>query len=433
MKYLLICSLILFSSSSLIKTGNPEINEQINADLDYLVNFYKTRHKNPEISLMEKETSSALANELRQVGYEVTENFGGYGIVGMLKNGKGPTILYRTDMDALPMAEKTDLEYASKITTEYNGSTVGTMHSCGHDMHMTTWLGTARAMAEMKDQWKGTLMLIGQPAEEIGAGAKMMIDEGLYEKFGVPDYGVGLHSSPTIAAGQVGFGKGFTMANTEMIDINVFGYGAHGASPHMSIDPVVIASMIVMDLQTIVSRNLKPTESAVVTVGAIQGGVKHNIIPDEVVLKLTVRTYTEEVRMMVHKRIREISRGVAIAAGLPDDKLPVVTIPDVFTPANYNNPELVDKLTVSAEMAIGTDNVIYAEPQMVGEDFSRYGRTEHKVPTVLYWLGTVPDDRMESGNLPGLHSPFYYPDPEKSIETGVKVSTQGLLDLFNSK
>jgi amidohydrolase len=244
---------------------------------------------------------------------------------------------------------------------------------------------------------------------------------------------VGLHSSPSIPAGQVGFGKGYTMANTESIDIKVFGQGAHGASPHMSIDPVVISSMIIMDLQTIVSRNLKPTESAVVTVGAIQGGIKHNIIPDEVTLKLTVRTYKEEVRQMVHKRIKEICRGVAIAAGLPEDKMPEVIIPEVFTPANYNNPALVDKLTISANNAIGNENVIYAEPQMVGEDFSRFGTTEHNVPTVLYWLGTVPDARMKSGDLPGLHSPFYYPEPKTSIETGIKVTSQGLIDLFKQQ
>lgn len=433
MKYLLIASLFVITAFSNTSSPKEEIANYLAVDMDYLVEFYKKRHQNPEISLMEKETAKDLASELKEAGFEVTENFGGYGIVGILKNGKGPTILYRTDMDALPMEEKTNLAYASSVTTEYNGATVATMHSCGHDIHMTTLLGTARAMVEMKKQWKGTLMVIGQPAEEIGAGAKMMLDAGLYEKFGVPDYGIGLHSSPTIAAGQIGLGKGFTMANTESIDIKVFGQGAHGASPHMSIDPVVISSMIVMDLQTIVSRNLKPTESAVVTVGAIQGGVKHNIIPDEVTLKLTVRTYTEEVRMMVHKRIKEISRGVAIAAGLSEDKLPEVTIPKEFTPANYNNPELVDRLTASANKAIGSDNVLYAEPQMVGEDFSRFGSTSHKVPTTLYWLGTVPDDRMKSGDLPGLHSPFYYPAPRKSIETGVLVTSQGLIDLFNQK
>jgi len=201
----------------------------------------------------------------------------------------------------------------------------------------------------------------------------------------------------------------------------------------MSIDPVITASMIVMELQTIVSRNLKPTESAVVTVGAIKGGIKHNIIPDEVTLKLTVRSYSEEVRQMIHKRIKEISRGVAIAAGLSEDKMPKVVIPDSFTPANYNDPDLVDKMIASAGTAIGKENVIYAEPQMVGEDFSRYGQTADKVPTVLFWLGTVPDERMKSGNLPGLHSPFYYPEPKKSIESGVSVVSQSLLDLFNNK
>jgi hippurate hydrolase len=429
MKNMLLALLVLVVSAFTL-APDPGINSIVKEDLPYLLDFYKTRHQNPEISLMEKETSAALAAELRNIGFEVTENFGGYGIVGIFRNGDGPSILYRTDMDALPMYEKTELDYSSNLTTIYNGAEVGTMHSCGHDMHMTTWLGTARAMVKMKDQWSGTLMMIGQPAEEIGAGAKMMLDAGLYDKFGVPDYGIGLHCSPTIPAGQVGFGKGFTMANTESVDIKVYGVGAHGASPHMSIDPVVIGSMIVMDLQTIVSRSLKPTESAVVTVGAFQGGTKHNIIPDEVTLQLTVRTYTNEVRQMVHKRIREISRGAAIAAGLPEDKMPEVTLRS-FTPANYNNPELVDKLTVSAGKAIGKDQVIYAEPLMVGEDFSQFGQTEHKVPTVLFWLGTVPDTRMKSGDLPGLHSPYYFPEPELSILTGISVTTQSLVDIFN--
>ncbi|MFK7954417.1 MAG: M20 family metallopeptidase [Ekhidna sp.] len=431
MKYLLVLPFLIFSAFSNPKNATKQINDYLSADIDYLIDFYKQRHQRPEVSLKEKETSKALATELQKAGFKVTENFGGYGIVGILKNGDGPTILYRTDMDALPMIEKTNLDYASTFTMEDNGAEVPTMHSCGHDIHMTSLLGTARAMSKMKNDWKGTLMLIGQPAEEIGAGARAMLNDGLYEKFGVPDYGVGLHSSPSIPAGQVGFGKGYIMANTELLDIKVFGQGAHGASPHMSIDPVVIASMIVMDLQTIVSRNLKPTESAVVTVGAIQGGIKGNIIPDEVTLKLTVRTYKEEVRQMVHRRIKEISKGVAIAAGLPDDKMPEVIIPELFTPANYNNPDLVDKLTASASNAIGEENVLYAEPQMVGEDFAMYGTTEHKVPTVLYWLGTVPASRVESGDMPGLHSPFYYPDPKTSIETGVKVTSQGLMDLFN--
>lgn len=427
-----ILSLLSITVLGLLSWNGPVTPaEWIKKDLPYLLEFYKTRHQNPEVSLQEKETAKALAGELRQIGFEVTENFGGYGIVGILKNGEGPTILYRTDMDALPMAEKTGLPYASKRVPGEDED--GAMHSCGHDMHMTTWLGTARALANMKDQWKGTLMLIGQPAEEIGAGAKMMIDNGLYQTFGVPDYAVGLHCSPTIPAGQVGFGKGYTMANTEKITINVYGQGAHGASPHMSIDPVVIASMIVMDLQTIVSRNIKPTDAAVVTVGVFQAGTAYNVIPDGAKLELTVRTYAEETRQLVHKRIKEICRGVAMGAGLPEDKMPEVIIPDVFTPANYNDPELVDHLVASAQQAIGTEQVIDAEPLMIGEDFSRYGLTPEDVPAVLFWLGTAPQARIESGDLPGLHSPFYYPDPEKSIETGVAVTAQGLLDLFNGE
>lgn len=429
MRLFLLSLTLLFTSSAALPGPEP-LKQLIDKDLPFLLEFYKKLHQNPELSLQEEETARTLAAELRKLGFEVTEKFGGHGIVGLLRNGEGPTLLYRTDMDALPMLEKTGLEYASRKTVPYNGQEIGAMHSCGHDMHMTTWLGTARALVEMKEQWSGTLLLIGQPAEEIGVGARRMLEDGLYEKFGTPDYGLALHCSPTIPAGQVGFGKGYTMANAEMIDIIVKGVGAHGASPHQSIDPVVLASMMVMDLQTIVSRNVKPTETAVVTVGAIKGGTKHNIIPDEVTLQLTVRTFKEEVRQLVHRRIREIARGTAIAAGLPEDKMPEVIIPETFTPANYNEPELTERLMASAGKAIGPEQVVPAEPLMVGEDFALYGRTEHEVPTVLFWLGTVPGKRMASGDLPGLHSPFYYPEPETSLRTGIQVMTQSLLDLF---
>ncbi|MEO1053607.1 MAG: amidohydrolase [Bacteroidota bacterium] len=428
--FLLTLITILISGNSIVLA--PVIDtEKIEADVDYLVDLYKSIHQLPELSLQEKETSKRLADELRKVGFDVTENFGGYGIVGILKNGKGPTILYRTDMDGLPMYEKTGLPYASKVEVPYNGGTVGTMHSCGHDIHMANWVGTARYMAQIKDQWKGTLMFVGQPAEEIGVGAKMMLDAGLYEKFGVPDYGIGLHSSPTLPAGTVGLSEGYTMATAEFADIKVFGVGAHGASPHMSIDPIVVASMIVMDLQTIASRSVKPVDDVVVTVGAIKGGTKHNIIPDEVTLQLTIRTFTEEVRQLVHRRIEEISRGIAIAAGLPEEKMPEVTFNTAYTPANYNDPSLINSMRQSASKVIKPDLVMEAEPQMVAEDFSLYAKTKHKVPTVLFWLGTVPDHRIQSGDLPGLHSPFYYPEPAKSLETGVAVVSQSMVDLFN--
>ena len=292
--------IVPFLISSFISKNN-NFENFIETEIPYLRELYIDIHKNPEISLMEKETSIKLANELRKVGFEVEENFGGYGIVGILKNGEGPTILYRTDMDALPMEEKTGLPYASKVITK---NIDGTMHSCGHDMHMTVWTGTARALVDRKSEWSGTIIMIGQPAEEIGAGAAMMLNAGLYEKYPIPDYGIALHASPTIPSGKVGFGKGYIMANTESVDIKIFGQGSHGAVPHMSIDPIVTASMIVMELQTIVSRNLNPLDDAVITVGSIKGGTKHNIIPDEVNLQLTIRTYKEEVRNLIHKRIK---------------------------------------------------------------------------------------------------------------------------------
>ena len=384
--YYLIPALFLFSFN--IKN---EFKSYLEKDIPYLKNLYLDIHQNPEISLMEKETSIKLADELKKIGFDVTENFGGYGIVGVYKNGNGPTILYRTDMDALPMEEKTELPYASKVITKnFDGNDVGTMHSCGHDMHMTVWTGTARALVERKDDWNGTIIMIGQPAEEIGAGAAMMLKEGLFEKFPVPNYGIALHSSPTIPSGKVGFGKGYIMANTESVDIKVYGQGAHGASPHMSIDPIVTASVIIMELQTIVSRNINPLDDAVITVGSIKGGTKHNIIPDEVDLQLTIRTYKEEVRNLIHKRIKEICNGVASSMGLEKSRWPNVVIPDTFTPANYNDEKLVDIMKKVSISAIGDENVIVSEPQMVGEDFARSGNTDHDIPTVMYWLGTVP-------------------------------------------
>jgi len=425
--------LLIFSFNPI----NNKFENYVETEIPYLKELYIDIHKNPEISLMEKETSIKLANELRKVGFDVEENFGGYGIVGILKNGEGPTILYRTDMDALPMEEKTGLPYASKVKTKtFDGNEVGTMHSCGHDMHMTVWTGTARAMVERKNEWSGTMMMIGQPAEEIGAGAAMMLKAGLYEEFPIPDYGIALHASPTIPSGKVGFGKGYIMANTESVDIKIFGQGSHGAAPHMSIDSIVTASMIVMELQTIVSRNLNPLDDAVITVGSIKGGTKHNIIPDEVNLQLTIRTYKDEVRNLIHKRIKEICNGVAASMGLDESRWPKIIMPEQYTPANYNDELLIDIMTNVSNSIIGEENVVTAEPQMVGEDFARYGSTKENIPTAMYWLGTVPKERMDKYNsgeyaLPALHSPFYYPDIENSIRTGVKVSTESLIKLFN--
>ena len=434
-RYIILIVPFILISSFISKNNNFE--NFIESEIPYLRELYIDIHKNPEISLMEKETSIKLANELRKVGFEVEENFGGYGIVGILKNGEGPTILYRTDMDALPMEEKTGLPYASKVITKnIDGNDVGTMHSCGHDMHMTVWTGTARALVDRKSEWSGTIIMIGQPAEEIGAGAAMMLNAGLYEKYPIPDYGIALHASPTIPSGKVGFGKGYIMANTESVDIKIFGQGSHGAVPHMSIDPIVTASMIVMELQTIVSRNLNPLDDAVITVGSIKGGTKHNIIPYEVNLQLTIRTYKEEVRNLIHKRIKEICNGIAASMGLDESRWPKIIMPEQYTPANFNDELLIDIMTNVSNSIIGKENVVTVEPQMVGEDFARYGSTKENIPTAMYWLGTVPKERMDKYNageyaLPALHSPFYYPEIDNSIRTGVKVSTESLIELFN--
>ena len=337
-----------------------EIMTFIQEDNRSVTDLYKHLHANPELSLQEENTAHTLATELRQLDFEVHESFGGHGVVGILRNGPGPRILYRTDMDALPIKEETGLTYASTSEVDYGNGRTGVMHACGHDVHMSTWVGVARTMAKFRDHWSGTLVLIGQPAEEVGQGADMMLANGLYEKFGVPDYGIALHTTPNLPAGEISVSAGFTMARAESVDITVYGKGAHGALPHESIDPIVVASMMVVELQTIVSRSVKPTDAAVITVGSIQGGVKNNIIPDKVILKLTIRTFTEEVRELVHRRIREVTRGVAVAAGLPEDKMPRIDVLDMSAPPNYNDPDLVGVIRAAATKVIGGLDYNYA-------------------------------------------------------------------------
>jgi hippurate hydrolase len=433
MKTLLITTILIstcFLMGHTQASGDP-VNSYVSAELPDLVDLYRELHRNPELSLQEEKTSALLASALRDIGFEVSEHIAGYGVVAMLRNGEGPQILYRTDMDALPITEQTGLEYASTVEVDYNGSRSGVMHACGHDVHMSTWYGVAKAMAHFRDRWRGTLMLIAQPAEEIGQGAVLMLGAGLYAHFGVPDYGLAFHTNAVLPAGQIAIDPGYIMARAESVDIRIFGRGAHGAQPQAAIDPVVIASMIVVELQTIVSRNVDPTDIAVITVGAIQGGVKHNIIPEEVVLKLTVRTFTEEVRELVHRRIREICNGVALAAGMPEDRMPEISYEKFDAPPVYNDPVMVERLRVSAVSVVGEENITSLDPQTIAEDFAMYGSTEEDIPTVLYFLGTAPEDRVTSGDLPGLHTPRYYPDAERSIATGVLLTTRMLMDLFN--
>jgi hippurate hydrolase len=418
---------------------NPALSHAIKRHLPDWLKLYKHLHSHPELSYHEKETAEKLASHLQRLGFEVSTQLGGHGIVGVLRNGEGPTILMRTDLDALPIVEETGVPYASKVKTNDDaGTEVGVMHACGHDIHMSVWTGTTQLLTEMKDQWKGTLVAIGQPAEEKGAGAKAMLDDGLFEKFPVPDAAIALHVNAQTPSGTVGYVSGFALANVDSVNITLRGVGGHGAYPHTTRDPVVLAAQVVLALQTIVSREVDATQPAVVTVGSIHGGTKHNIIPNEVKLQLTLRSYTDEVRQTLIESIKRIVKGQAEAAGIPGDLMPIVELDDVFTPATYNDPDLMRRVISSLNKAIGEENVFELNPVMGGEDFGRYGRTEHKVPVCMLWLGAVDPkqhERFLKGEikLPSLHSSQFAPLPETTIQTGVAAMTQTLLDLFQSK
>lgn len=399
-----------------------------------LKQLYEELHQKPELSFQEKNTSARLAEELRKAGATVTEKVGGYGVVGVVKNGPGPTIMIRTDSDALPILEETGKPYASRVTQiDGEGKTVPVMHACGHDIHMTVLVGTLRALLREKDKWQGTLVLVVQPAEERGQGALKMLKDGLFQKFPRPDYNLALHVAAELPAGRAAYTPGYAMANVDTVDIKVFGEGGHGASPHKTKDPVVLASELVLALQTIVSRELSPTQPAVVTVGSIHGGTQHNIIPSEVNLQLTVRSYGPESRAQILAAIKRISRGLGIAAGLPDNKLPQVSVLETYTPSVYNDPQLTERVAKVLRATLGPDKVVEAPPVMVGEDFGQYGLQDPKIPGVIYWLGSIDAETFKSGKkLPVLHSSTYIPDAMPTVEAGIKSMTAVALDLFSS-
>ena len=402
-----------------------------------LFDLYKELHANPELSYQETETSARLAIMLKEMGYEVTEGFGGNGVVAILKNGKGKTIMLRADMDGLPVKERTGVSYASKKKViNLEGQEVFTMHACGHDIHMTVLIGAARALIESRNKWQGTLILILQPAEEVSGGARAMLREGLYSKYPRPDYNLALHVSADLEAGKVGYLSGYAMANVDSVDILVKGIGGHGAYPHKTKDPIMLATQLVMALQTIVSREISPLEPAVVTVGSIHGGTKHNVIPNEVKLQLTIRSYSDSVRNKTLAGIKRIAENLARSAGLPNTLYPVITIKDEYTPAVFNDPKLTRKLKQSFEKALGKDSVIQVSQVMAGEDFGMYGRIKPIIPTSLFWLGSVNKTKYNLSNkrgnpLPSLHSDVFMPDPIPTINTGIKALTQAAHDLFN--
>jgi hippurate hydrolase len=413
-----------------------EINRRIDDQADQLLVLYKHLHTHPELSLHEQETAHRLASEMRALGFDVTEKVGGTGIVCVLKNGAGPTILVRTDMDALPVTERTGLPYASTVRRrDRQGNDVGAMHACGHDMHMTCWIGTARVLSGMKDRWHGTLVFIGQPAEETGEGARAMLKDGLLERFPRPDCALALHCDATAPYGSIVYAQGQAMANADSVDILIRGRGGHGSAPHTTVDPILLAARIIVDLQTLVSREVSPVQPAVVTVGSIHGGTKHNIIPSEVKLQLTVRTTKDEVRKQVLEGIERITKATALAAAAPE---PIVTFhAEEYTPALVNDEALTRKTVALLRDAFGSDKVVEKAPVMGAEDFGRYGRAG--VPIFMFWLGTIAPERVATANrtggspLPSLHSDTYYPVPEPSLRTGVLAMSMAVLNLMGNQ
>jgi hippurate hydrolase len=422
-----IALILLFAANAF----SQSIDQRVQAMLPTLLETYRTLHAAPELSMQEVKTSAFVAGRLRELGYEVTYPFGKYqdpaatcyGVVAVMRNGVGPTVLVRSDMDGLPVPEQTGLPYASQ--------NAGVMHACGHDVHMTTLLGTAKMLADLKSQWRGTVMLIGQPAEEVVKGAQGMLDAGLYEKIARPDFAIALHDWAALDAGKVGWRAGQFMAATDSLNLTIRGVGGHGAAPHNTKDPVVLASQTILALQSIASRERSPLDPVVVTVGRIEGGTKRNIIPDEVKLYLTVRTMKPEVRDRVLESIQRIPRGLAIAAGLPDDRAPVYEhLGHESVAATFNEPALTQRLVTSIGRELGAGNVVEIEPAMVSEDFGLFG-LQGKIPTALLALGAADPAALKAGTQPGLHSSKFAPrDPELVLRTGVRAAVSAVLGLL---
>lgn len=435
MRILLLSAWLCFGS--ILFATEKNLQEQSSEEAARLLKVYHELHQYPELSFLEEKTSAKLADMLRTMGYEVmTDIANTYAIAGIMKNWGGPVLLIRTDMDALPIKENTGLPYASTHTnTDADGNVMPAMHACGHDIHMTSWLGTAALLANNKDKWKGTVIMFGQPAEERG-GARFLFRKNLFgDILPVPDYCIALHANALMPVGTVGHCPGPSFASTDMIDITIFGKGGHGAFPHQTIDPIVLAARMIMDFQTIVSREIAPTDPAVVTVGSIHGGSKHNIIPSEVKLELTTRCYTENVRVKILEALDRITKGVAMSAGLGPEKYPVIVVREEGIPATINDEALTQRLMTVHQQILGEKNVIMVDPLMVGEDFSLYGRTKEKVPICIFWLGTISESLYqahltEGKPLPTLHSAEYTPDPLPSIRTGIVSMTSAAMELL---
>lgn len=444
MKKSIFAACLLVISITASAAAQQSLDALIDREIGQLVSTYKMLHAAPELSHYEVKTAQFVATQLRSFGYTVTEDVGkydnplwkGHGVVAVMKNGAGPTVLVRTDLDALPVEEKTGLPYASTVKTKNDaGQDVSVMHACGHDVHITSLLGTGKMLSQLKDQWHGTLILIGQPAEETIDGAKAMLAAGLYSLIPKPDFLIALHDNAELEAGKVAYCPGFALANSTSVEITIRGLGGHGSKPEATKDPIVVAAQTILALQTIVSRENSPLDPAVVTVGSIHGGSKSNIIPDEVKLLLTVRSYKEEVRQHILASIERITRNIAAAAGIPDDRAPIVKVSDnEVTPATYNDPKLTERIAGALETALGASNVVKWPPIMGSEDFGRFS-LDNTIPSCMFWLGAIEPARVEASKksgrpLPSLHSSLFEPLPEPTLRTGVKAMTSAVLELM---
>src|SRR6266513_1182544 len=428
MKRLLLLALLLVAAPL---SAQQSLDQMIDAEMSSLLATYKQLHAAPELSTQEAKTSAYLAAQLRSLGYTVAEKVGKYedpsstcyGVVAVMKNGAGPTGLVRSDMDALPVNEQTGVAYTSQ--------TAGVMHACGHDVHITTLLGTAKMLAQLKSKWHGTVMLVGQPAEEVVKGAEGMLRDDLYSRFGTPTYAIAIHDNATMPAGQIGYCTGYFMASADSVNVTIRGLVGHGASPQSTKDPIVMAAQFITALQTIVSREDSPLDPAVVTVGAIHGGTKRNVIPDEVQLLMTVRTYKPEVRQRVLASIERIANGVAAAAGVPADRMPTMEVlKGESTESTFNDPALTERLAKALGASMGEKNVVKIDPLMVSEDFGRFG-LGGKIPATMLNVGAVDPARIAAGGrLPSLHSSQFAPVPEPTLRGAVKAMTVAVMELL---
>ena len=437
------CLSVLFGLIAM-PAGAADLDRAVDQSLPGLLEQYKDIHAHPELSHHEERTSALLAGELRKSGYTVTEHVGKYpdgtqafGVVGILENGPGQRLLIRTELDALPITEETGLSYASHVKTRNAaGQDIGVMHACGHDIHITSMIGTAQALAANRKKWHGTVMIIGQPSEETVDGARAMLVDGLYERFGTPTLAIALHDTNALAAGTVGITSGPALAGATSVDVILRGVGGHGAFPQDSKDPVVMAGEFIVQLQTIVSRQENPRDPAVVTIGDIHGGAKRNVIPYEVKMELSTRSFDDKANQIIVDGIRRTAAGVALAAGVPKDREPIVNVLDSESvPATYNDPKLTAQVKAALVAALGGAEVIDTEPVMASEDFGLLGLSDHKIPTVMFWLGAMDPAKLaaakkEGVTLPGPHTSRFEPLPEPTLRTGVKAMTSAAIALL---